>query len=275
MGRTALSREVCVMLEWQSPSGTLKDIACRDMLRALDKIGAICLPPPQKQSRTTGVRHPPKHLKHNMEPVVCTLGQLAPIRLELAEKGDALAEFKSLIDQFHYLGYDRTVGENIKYVARGRNGEILALLLFGSAAWSCADRDAYIGWSKEQRSAGLQYMTNNTRFLIPQYIRVPCLASHVLSLAERRISRDWETKYGHPLAAIETFVEQGRFRGTVYKSANWLLVGSTSGRGRDGGHNNAILSIKDIYLRPLCRRFREILKGERQFRSQVLPAASK
>jgi len=143
---------------------------------------------------------------------------------------------------------------------------VLALLMFGSAAWSCAGRDAYIGWSKEQRAAGLQYMTNNTRFLIPQWVRVPCLASYALSLVGKRISRDWEFKYGHPLAALETFVEQ-RFRGICYQASNWRRVGSTSGRGRDGGHHNAILPIKDIYLRPLRKDFREVLKGERPCRS--------
>jgi len=262
MGRTELSRELCAALGWQSPGGQPKDIAARDMLRALDRAGRISLPPPRSRGWVAGRRKPAKRIAHDMEPIERPLAELMPVSLEPVAGGPELEEFKSLVSQFHYLGYDRTVGENMKYAARGRGGELLAVMLFGSAAWSCADRDAYIGWDEGRRRRGLQFMTNNQRFLIPGWVRVPLLASHALSLAERRISRDWEAKYGHRLAAMETFVEIGRFRGTCYRAANWALVGRTAGRGRDGGHHGAILPAKDIYLRPLCRHFREILKGE-------------
>jgi len=264
MGRSELSRTLCMILEWQSPGGQLKDIACRDMLRSLDMAGAINLPPSKIPPKRNG-KWSPKHLSHDMEPIECGLANLIPISIKPVEGKAALEEFKSLIDQFHYLGFDRTVGESMKYAAHSHDGRLLAVMLFGSAAWSCADRDAYIGWNKEQRKRGLQSLTNNVRFLIPQWIRVPCLASHVLSLVERRISHDWESKYGHRLAAIESFVEQ-RFRGTCYAAANWTRVGRTSGRGRDGGHHDAILPVKDIYIRPLRRDFRELLKGERQWK---------
>lgn len=262
MGRSEISRQICRMWGWQSPTGTLKDIACRDMLRTLDKAGKITLPPPKVPSRKAGSKPKIKHLEHNMNPVELPLASLLPIRLDTVNAGTALEEFKSYIDQFHYLGFDRTIGENMKYIAKDRFGTPLACLLFGSAAWSCADRDRFIGWDKEDRSANLMWMTNNVRFLVFPWVRVYNLASHILALVAHRISRDWEEKYGHGLVCLETFVEVGRFHGTCYKAANWICVGRTLGRGRDGGHHHAIMPEKDIYLYPLDKDYCKKLQGE-------------
>jgi hypothetical protein len=261
MGRSEISRQICRIWEWQSPTGQLKDIAARDMLRALDKVGKITLPPPKGSVRKAGKRSHIKHLEHNMDPVECHLEDILPICLHTVTGAADLAEFKSLLDQFHYLGFDRTVGENIKYLAKDRYGRTLAILLFGSAAWSCGDRDHFIGWDKKQRSVNLMWMTNNVRFLIFPWIRIFNLASHVLALTARRISSDWKAKYGHGLVCLETFVDE-RFHGTAYKAANWIHVGKTLGRGRDGGHHYAIMPEKDIYLYPLDKDYREKLRGE-------------
>jgi hypothetical protein len=193
-----------------------------------------------------------------MTEITDVLGNLRPLSVEVVERGAALAEFKSLIDQYHYLGFDRTVGENMKYIVRCKDGSPLACLLFGSAAWSCRDRDEYIGWSGEQRSGRLSMLTNNTRFLVIPNVRVRHLASHVLSLISRRVSEDWEKKYGHPILLLETFVD-GRFRGTCYKAANWVRVGRTTGRGRDDRHHERALPEKEIYVYPLATNFRETL----------------
>ena len=85
------------------------------------------------------------------------------------------------------------------------------------------------------------------------------MASHILSLVSRRIKSDWEKKYGHPVLLLETFVEKDRFKGTCYKAANWILVGQTTGRGRDGGHHHAVLPVKDVYLYPLAKNFKSVL----------------
>jgi hypothetical protein len=107
-------------------------------------------------------------------------------------------------------------------------------------------------------------MTNNVRFLILEWVRVPHLASHILSLVARRISTDWETTYGHSIYCLETFVERDRFRGTCYQAANWINVGQTVGRGRNDIKETASLPIKDVYLYPLHKKYRELLglRGE-------------
>jgi len=257
-GRKRISIHLCELWDWRIPGGSLKDISCRDMLRALDKAGQIKLPAPQN-TLAQSPRRKIERQRHGTEAVVCGLGDLRPLAIDTVEKGAALAEFKSLIEQYHYLGYGRTVGENMKYVIRAKEGEVLACLLFGSAAWTCRDRDAYIGWGREQRRARLLMLTNNARFLIVPWVKVPHLASHILSLVARRISGDWERKYGHPVLLLETFVERGRFRGTCYKAAGWIRAGRTAGRGRDDRRHERALPEKDVYLLPLNRRWRTLL----------------
>ena len=259
--RTQISKNICQLWSWQAPNGNLKDISCRDMLRKLDKAGRIKLPAPLKKSRLVGSTSVIRHIEHDTTPIVTTLAELRPLRIENVNSGKELAAFKSYIDQYHYLGFGRTIGENMKYMVRSRDGQPLSCLLFGSAAWSCRERDNFIGWDKEQRARGLSNMTNNVRFLIFPWVKVAHLASHTLSLIAQRVSDDWQAKYGHPVYCLETFVERKRFRGICYRAANWIYVGSTTGRGRDGGHKHAILPIKDIYLYPLTKNFKETLSG--------------
>ncbi|MBP7509977.1 MAG: DUF4338 domain-containing protein [Prolixibacteraceae bacterium] len=234
------------------------------MLRDLEQKGEIILPKRMMTSRSAGVRLKVKHLIHDMDEICCSLEDLMPLNIEIVTSGGNLAEYKSLIDQYHYLGFDRTIGENIKYEVRSRNGRILACLLFGSAAWACEDRDEYIGWDRETRKSMLPYLTNNTRFLILPWVKVPDLASHILGHVSRRISRDWVNKYGHELYCLETFVECGRFLGTCYKAANWQWVGRTKGRGRNDIHTRAALPQKDIYLYPLDKKFKQKLTNRKE-----------
>jgi hypothetical protein len=257
--RSRLSQHICRLWGWQNPNGQLKDIACRSMLRKLDKTGRIKLPAAQRSPRSHGGADIVRHFEHDTTPINTKLSQLRPLHISRVNAGKELAFFKSYIDQYHYLAYNRSIGENMKYMVYSRNEKALACLLFGSAAWSCKDRDHFIGWDKDQRKRGLSLITNNQRFLIFEWVRVDHLASHILSLIARRIAGDWHSKYGHTLYCLETFVEVPRFRGISYRAANWIHVGSTTGRGRDGGHHNAILPIKDVYLYPLVKCFREAL----------------
>ena len=256
--RTKISKHICRLWGWQSPDGSLKDISCRDLLRKLDKEGKIKLPASQIPSGSRGADRI-THFEHDKTPINTNLAQLRPLQVRIVNSGKELALFKSYIDQYHYLGYDRTIGENMKYIVYSRDGKPLSCLMFGSAAWACRERDQFIAWDKNQRKQGLSRMTNNQRFLIFEWVTVKHLASHILSLISHRISEDWQQKYGHPVFCLETFVEKSRFRGTCYRAANWICVGSTTGRGRDGGHHNAILPIKDIYLYPLDADYRSKL----------------
>jgi hypothetical protein len=259
--RTKLSQELCVLWDWKGENGQLKDISCRDVLRALDKAGKIKLPERTRFGRTKGGAEAITLMSHDMTPVENPLSELMPLTVEIVTGKVDLMEFKSYIEQYHYLGHERNIGENIKYFVYDRSGRRLVCLTFGSAAWACEPRDTYIGLDKERRNTALKYMTNNSRFLIFPWVKVPHLASHVLSLICRRISSDWVAKYGHPLYMVETFVERERFQGTCYKAANWKFVGKTTGRGRNSKTSVGTLPIKDIYVYPLHNRFREKLNG--------------
>ena len=149
--------------------------------------------------------------------------------MSIVEPGsEDLRLFNCLLRRYHYLGHRNTVGENIRYLMRDCTGRPVGCALFGSAAWKCAARDAWIGWDRGRREANLGFLTNNTRFLVLPWVTVPHLASHLLATLARRVRADWQAKYGHPVHALETFVDRDRFKGTCYRAANWLRLGTGS-----------------------------------------------
>jgi hypothetical protein len=60
------------------------------------------------------------------------------VHAELVEDASLLGLFKCLLSRYHYLGFNGTVGENMKYMVFDREQNPLACLLFGSAAWKNA-----------------------------------------------------------------------------------------------------------------------------------------
>jgi hypothetical protein len=231
-------------------------MACRTLLSKLERRGYITLPARRTSGQGSHKVSIP-YVPHKTAAITCSLSDLEPVQVQLVEDAGLLGLFRHLLARYHYLGF-RCVGENIKYMVFDREQNPLACLLFGSAAWKCAPRDEFIGWDAETRRANLHLMTNNMRFLILPWVRVPHLASHILGRVARRISSDWMGRYGHPIYLLETFVERDCFRGICYQAANWVLVGQTSGRSRNG-HPGLKVPTKGIYLYPLTKRFREAM----------------
>jgi hypothetical protein len=259
-GRTPLSQELCRRWDWRNAQGQLKDMAARTLLLKLERDGLIRLPPRQRPS-SNGLRNrraPAAPLA--FEPIRGALLDLRPLSASVVAPGsDDARLFHGLLAHEHYLGHRNTVGENLRYLVRDRHGRPVACVLFGSAAWKCADRDTFIGWDRPTRERNLQRLTNNTRFLIPPWVQVPHLASHVLGLIARRIRADWQAKYGHPIHALETFVDCCRFKGTCYRAANWLRLGATQGRTRNDRAHRLRAAVKDVYLYALVADFRRQL----------------
>ena len=194
--------------------------------------------------------------------IECGLAELADLTVkEVSTQPGERAWVRAALRRFHYLGFGGAVGENLQYMVQDGAQRPLACLVFGAAAWKCQDRDRFIGWSAEQRQKNLPWVANNSRFLILPWVKVPSLASWVLGQVSRRLSADWQAKYGHGLVLLETFVERGRFRGTAYRAANWRAVGATTGRTRQDRHTCIQAPVKDIYLYPLRRNFQEALQG--------------
>jgi len=259
-GRTRLSEELCCLWDWRNAQGRIKDMAARTLLLKLERSGHIRLPERRRPSSNEfRNRHAPV-VDHASEPIGGALRDLRPVAVSVVESGSQdLRLFNCLLGRYHYLGHRNTVGENMRYLVRDRAGRPVGCALFGSAAWKCAARDAWIGWDRGAREANLGLLTNNTRFLVLPWVTVPHLASHLLGILARRVCADWERKYGHPIHALETFVDRERFRGICYQAANWVRLGSTQGRPRQDRLRDISAPVKDIYLYALRSCFREEL----------------
>lgn len=251
--RASISREICRALGWVKPDGGLKDMSARVALARMAADGLISLPAPTRAPPV-----PYRHLCATIEEgpeIVGPLGSLGDIEVSLVSDKSASAIWNEMIGRFHYLGYTRASGAQLRYLASA-GGRLLAAIGFGAAAWALSPRDAFIGWSREARSQRLHLVIGNPRFLILPWVRVPHLASHLLGAVTRRLRPDWMARYGYAPVLVETFVEVGRHIGTCYQAANWVHVGCTKGRGKLDRSNAYGLPVKNIYLYPLCRAFR-------------------
>jgi hypothetical protein len=262
--RHRITKEICDHWNWRTRTGQLKTFAARSMIDKLEQRGYIQLPAVRTtQRRTMRPAFPNDFVPPVANSVTEKLKDITPLTIHIPQAysyEDAC--FGYYLNQYHYLGFHRTVGENLKFIIKDRFSRDIACLLFGSAAWQVAPRDVFIGWNPKIRCRNINLMTNNTRFLILPWVNVPHLASHILGMVIRHLQTYWMEKYNHPIHMVETFVEKERFAGTCYKAANWILIGQTKGRSRQERHGKQVVPIKDIYLYPLTPRFREGLCHE-------------
>ena len=269
--RRRLSEELATLWNWRNGAGQLKDMAARTLLLKLERRGWLELPPRRTtpSNRMRQKRLPQPGLAATQAPITGPLKQLLPLQISECSHGDKAsgqrALFDALLQQHHYLSHRGSVGENLQYLVGDAQARPLACVLFGAAAWQCAPRDRYIGWESGVRAQHLHLIANNTRFLVlPWVVEVAHLASSILGRITLGLSADWQAKYGHPLYLLESFVQADRFTGAAYRAANWVRVGQTKGRTRqdrpDGTWHQA--TIKDVYLYPLHRRFRQHLQGQ-------------
>ena len=257
--RRRLSANLCEVWEWKQANGALCDMVCRGLLLMLHRAGEIELPPVRQVSRNPFVeRERPAPVLLDTTPITEALGALQPIELEQVRRTADEPLFNSLMEHYHYLGYEQPVGEHLKYLA-GAQGRPIACLAWSSAPRHLGSRDRYIGWNAEARRRNIRFLAYNTRFLILPWVRVPHLASHLLGKMTRALSDDWERMYGHPIYFAETFIDPSRFRGTCYRAANWVLLGHTTGRGKNDHTNKPNRPIKEVLGLPLAPRFRELL----------------
>lgn len=256
--RSRLSREVCEMFYWLKPDGKLKDMSCRVAMLRMHEDGLICLPPP------TRIKHPVKKVKPTsatdpQDSVSCSVDLLPQLIFQIVTKNSS-ALWNEYIERYHYLGYTPLPGAQLRYFIYAGE-QLVALTGFGAAAWQTAPRDNFIGWSHDQRKKNLNLIVNNARFLILPWIKSKNLASKILSITARRLPDDWLERYNTQPLLLESFVEKKRFAGTCYRAANWKLCGQTQGRGKLGPPGKISVPIKDVWVYPLCKNFRCILKG--------------
>lgn len=248
--RASISRLVCQTLGWYKPDGGLKAMSCRVAMLRMQKDGIIALPPPVRPHQNGHLSIQITSDTNPQTPIITPVDALPNLDLQVVTSQDQSTLWREYIHRYHYLGYTPLPGAQLRYFALS-NGQTLALLGFGAAAWKVAPRDNFIGWSHEQRKKHLHLIVNNARFLILPWVHSKNLASKLLAMVAKRLPHDWNSHYGYSPLLLETFVEHSRFHGTCYKAANWIYVGQTKGRGKLDIYNKASLPKKDIFLYPL------------------------
>lgn len=260
--RRALSQELCRAWGWVQQNGALRDMVCRGLLLELNRGGHIELPPPMYSRPTPFLSKKPSRIEMDQTAVEGTVSDLGTLEFRQVRRTSAEALFNSLIEHYHYLGYCQPVGEQLKYIVYAKDKPI-ACLAWSSAPRHIGDRDRFIGWTKDDRKKNLSLIACNTRFLILPWVKVSCLASHILGAMARILPLDWERIYHHPLHYLETFIDQERFHGTCYLAANWIYIGKTTGRGKNDQTHKVTRPIKGVWGYPLSKEFRFHLCGGR------------
>ncbi len=265
--RQQLSIVLAEQWQWRNGAGRLKDMAARTLLLKLAARGLIELPPPlkrngnHKRSAQISAKIQGEFLAIAPSLIQDTLKSLRPVELERVDTLKQRRRVNQLLVEHHYRGFSGAVGENIQYIARDVNGRELAVMVYGAAAWKVASRDVFIGWSSQQRTERLGLIANQQRFLILPWVRVPHLASHLLALSTRRLSQDWQIRYGHRVWLVETFVQEDRFTGAAYRAAGWICVGQTTGRTRQDRTHSIQTPVKAVWVHPLTRDFQQHLSA--------------
>jgi len=256
--RRQLSLKLCQAWGWRQANGALCDGVCRGLLLLLDRADEISLPRARWEAHPVPRKRPSPELEAEAAPLDAPLSAIRPLEFRQVRRTPAELLFNRLIEQYHPLGYTQPVGEHLKYIVY-TTGRPIACLAWSSAPRHLGSRDRFIGWSAEARRRNIRFLAYNPRFLILPWVRVKHLASHVLGRMAQRIAGDWERIYGHPVYFLETFVDPTRYRGTCYRAANWVVMGRTTGRGKNCPNKRPNRSIKEVLGYPLTPLFRQLL----------------
>ena len=253
LSRTELARTICEHLKWRTPSGSSSYQACLQVLRQLEELDIVRLPPLQENQRR-GARKPLKWSEDSAEQpqLAAKLKELSPIRLEMVNAGNERRLWNEFVDRYHYLGYKHPIGANLRYFIVDAQGRSLGCMGFSFAVKQLPCRDEWIGWQDQKHKKHLNLVVNQHRFLILPWVKVKNLASKALSLAVRQLADDWRRRYGYRPVLVETFVDPSRFQASCYRAANWQYLGTTEKRRRK--------TQKSVYVYALEAEFKTILR---------------
>jgi hypothetical protein len=260
LSRRRLSLKVCQAWNWVQANGQPRDMVCRSLLLALHRAGHIALPAKKWSPPNNAIRHrqAAPAAPYDTTPITGTLASLGPLEIRLVRRAEGEALFAQLLNRYHYLGYSRPVGEHLKYLVWAQQRPI-ACLGWSSAPRQLNLRDQFVGAPKDAYRHHLSWIAYNTRYLIAPWVKVPHLASRLLGRIARRLSGDWQGLYHHPIVLLESFVDIERFRGVSYRAANWTCVGRSVGRGTKSKRGGPPASVKELWVYPLDRNFRQKL----------------
>lgn len=258
LSRWELALTVCENLPWRAPNGQLKGHAALPLLEQLAAAGMVTLPQKQVHRKHRTAR-PRAGALPGVE-VRTALNAVRPVTVEPVPAAEQPV-WDATVAAYHPLGYRRAFGAHQRYWIRGGPAgaaRVLGGFLFAASAKALAVRDAWIGWSPQQRQRFRHRIVANSRFLLLPGVCVPHLASHALGLVARRLRTDWLGRYGYEALLVETFVAPP-WRGTCYRAANWLHLGETAGRGRQDRRHAQAETVKQVWVYPLVRDWRRRL----------------
>lgn len=264
--RWALAGALCERWQWRTDNGQGKIRSALGVLNGLAQRGLVVLPALRgSPSGARSARAVPVKLEGpGGTGLVGPVGRYRPLRWELVSTAAGRGEWRTLLDQYHYLGAPNLVGPNLKYRVYGKEGELLGALGWHSAVQHLGCRDRLVGWDAAQRARWLGRLVNGVRFLILPWVRVPHLASVMLSEGIRELHRDWSAQYGVDLWLAESFVDRQRFSGASYRAANWHAVGWTRGFGKTRGTFVHHGQIKEVYVYVMEKRLRRWVHADPQ-----------
>lgn len=259
LSRRRLSVKVCEAWQWVQPNGQPRDMVCRGLMLALHRAGHIELPPKRWSPTNNAITHRrvAAVAPCDTTPIEGTLRSLGTLEIRLVRRAQGESLFNYLVNQYHYLGFSRSVGEHLKYLVFWGERPV-ACLAWNSAPLRLTLRDKWVGAPRKAYAHNLHLIAYNSRYLIAPWVKVPHLASHLLGRIARRISADWQALYHHPIHLLESFVDIERFQGTSYRAANWICVGRSQGRGTKS-KGGAKTSLKELWVYPLNKHFRQKL----------------
>jgi len=257
--RRALSARLCEAWNWRQKNGALCDMVCRGLMLALHRAEHIELPAKKKSPINQLVkRSKPAAIEVDTTPIGTSLAELGSLIFRQVRREPDEPLFNAMLEQYHYLKYTQPVGEHLKFMVYAGERPV-GLFAWSSAPRHLGARDRYLGWSAERRKSNIRYLAYNTRYLIPPWVRVPHLASHLLGRMTRMLSEEWQKVYGHGVYFAETFVDPTIHRGTCYRAANWVMMGMTTGRGKADQTGRANRTLKEVLGLALTPDFRERL----------------
>ncbi len=261
LSRSQLSRDICEKFNLIGLNGRLQEVGCRVGLLKMYRAGLLQLPAAQERPGLQYHHKSTEELIPDLPKIECDFSGFGEITIEaIANRYRKESRiWKYLMDRFHYLGSGPLCGSQLRYLIHHERFGYIGGFAFSAASLRLEVRDRWIGWDDKIRKNNLHKVICNSRFLLVPQVKVKHLASHAISLCLKRLVKDWTDRYNIGPLLLETFVEQGRFKGTCYRASNWQHVGMTKGRGRQDRKKEFAVPVKDVYLYPLDKQAKQKL----------------
>ena len=254
--RAAIGREVCAQLGFVDARGRAQLTGCLKALAVLETEGQIALPAPRRHGRQRAPRCLDAPVSAPVD-VPAQVRDVEGLRLVVVEDEAQRRVWNTLLAAEHPQGTTTFAGCQVRYLIGSAHGW-LGAVGFSASALRLRARDAWMGWSEEQRRAHLHRVVCLSRFLIRPAVRCRHLASHVLGRVLRRVAADFEARYGYRPWLVETFVAP-EHDGASLRAANFVCVGHTAGRGRCDRTHDGGRTVKSVYLYELAAHWRRSL----------------